>query len=140
MASVFISYRRKDFERLQPLLEALDKEGVDYWLDKRDVEEFEDFRRSGITGNCSGNFHTYDWRKASRCFYGHDKPPRFSKVRDHQRARTLQEHLLERQKELLGVAHPDTTTSAWNLFTECLELNDTAAAATIFSEDLVVSR
>lgn len=43
MSSIFISYRRKDITRLQPLLDALKTEGVEYWLDTRDVEPFTDF-------------------------------------------------------------------------------------------------
>lgn len=43
MSSIFISYRRKDLDQLQPLLGTLEEEGVDYWLDQRDVEPFADF-------------------------------------------------------------------------------------------------
>ena len=43
MMSLFISYRRKDIDQLQPLLDALKVEGVEYWLDTRDIEPFTDF-------------------------------------------------------------------------------------------------
>jgi hypothetical protein len=37
---VFISYRRKDSERVLPLVEALRAKGVSPWLDQREVDEF----------------------------------------------------------------------------------------------------
>ncbi|MDH3997527.1 MAG: tetratricopeptide repeat protein [Desulfuromonadales bacterium] len=43
MSEIFISYRRKDKARLQPLLEALEQHGVSYWLDTNDIDHLEDF-------------------------------------------------------------------------------------------------
>lgn len=71
MSLIFISYRRKDIDRLQPLLDELEAEGVDYWLDKRDVEPFSDFSDAVVTALSNANallaWYSRDYPESRAC-------------------------------------------------------------------------
>jgi len=45
--------------------------------------------------------------------------------------------VLERRKEILGPDHPDTTVSAWNLFTTLIDIEEIKGAQQIISENLL---
>jgi hypothetical protein len=44
--------------------------------------------------------------------------------------------VVEARRRILGPEHPDTTTSAWNLFSVLLELEEAEAAQSLLSSDL----
>lgn len=80
MDSLFISYRRKDSDRLQPLLDALKAENITYWLDTRDVEPFTDFSDAVVAALADA--------KAILAWYSGDYPESRSlehKVRSNQK-------------------------------------------------------
>ena len=47
---VFISYRRVDSDRIEPLKEALEQRGLKVWFDRQEIDAFEDFSQRIQTG------------------------------------------------------------------------------------------
>lgn len=45
MAKIFISYARKDKDEVYPIVDELEKNGFDYWIDKNGIESGEQFKK-----------------------------------------------------------------------------------------------
>ncbi len=139
---VFFSYPHKDAREVVRILEALRTMGLNVWIDKSEIRDYESITMSIVEGLAQSKvllaYYSLNYWRSRACQW--ELTAAFLAAQregDLAGARKIHEKVLEIRRRVLGDEHSDTSLSAWNLVYTLLEAGDGARAVDILNKHLL---